>query len=185
VHMMPASQLPDRRSARSPVPPDLLEQLHPRPRHPQPPRRQQRRKDQNQGGAKIRDDTPPHHPAQVTTQAGPKFVTKTHPAGASSGDHTQAGDTISAPADHGSAPWSRALNASMCLRITSLGAVIWTSYRPRQPGCSPRPPSCPPCGPLTATAGATVLFSARGGPGLGRRQHPGRPHLRTFLGRRE
>ena len=59
MHMMPVSQLPDRRSARSPVPPDLLEQLHPRPRHPRPPRRQQRREDQNQGGAKIRDDTPP------------------------------------------------------------------------------------------------------------------------------
>ena len=41
-----------------PVPPDLLEQLHSRPRHPRPPRRQQRRDDQIQGEASIRDDNP-------------------------------------------------------------------------------------------------------------------------------
>jgi len=64
VHVMLCSQLPYRQPASPLVPPDLLKQLHPRPRHPRPPRRQQRRENQNQGGAKIRDDTPP------TTQRG-------------------------------------------------------------------------------------------------------------------
>ncbi|HUB42450.1 MAG TPA: hypothetical protein VMA72_26655, partial [Streptosporangiaceae bacterium] len=41
-----------------------------------------------QGGARIGDDTPPHHPAAITTQAGPESVKKNRRAGASSGDHT-------------------------------------------------------------------------------------------------
>ena len=45
-------------------------------------------RDQNRGGARIRDDTPPHHPGAITTRAGPEFTTKNEPAGATSGDHT-------------------------------------------------------------------------------------------------
>ena len=41
-----------------------------------------------QGGATIRDDTPPRHHAVITTQAGPESVKTTDLTGASSGDHT-------------------------------------------------------------------------------------------------
>jgi hypothetical protein len=67
-------QLPDRRPASPPVLPDLLEQLHTRPRHPDL-HAEQRRDDQIQGGATIRDDTPAHPSGAITTQAGPKFTT--------------------------------------------------------------------------------------------------------------
>jgi hypothetical protein len=74
-HRQAHRQLPDRGTPGPPVPPDLLEQLHTRPRHPRPPRRQQRREDQIQGGATIRDDTSAHPSGEITTQAGPKFAT--------------------------------------------------------------------------------------------------------------
>jgi hypothetical protein len=57
VHVMPVSELADREPLDPPVSPDLLEQLHSRPRHSRPPRRQHRREDRNHGGATIRDDT--------------------------------------------------------------------------------------------------------------------------------
>ena len=87
MHPMPIRQLPDRHLLIvSPVPPDLLEQLHSRPHHSRPPRRRQRRTDPNQGGANIRDDTlhppptasPPRrgqHSRRTTTQPGPTQVT--------------------------------------------------------------------------------------------------------------
>jgi hypothetical protein len=56
---------------------------------PGPPRRRHRRKNPTQDGAKIRDDTPTPPNSGITTQAEPKFATKTWPTGATSGDHTQ------------------------------------------------------------------------------------------------
>jgi hypothetical protein len=88
VHVMLVRELADRELLDPPVTPDLLEQLHPRPRHPDLHARQHRHGDRIRGGAEIRDDTPPHPRSEITTQVGPEFVTISVPAGASSGDHT-------------------------------------------------------------------------------------------------
>src|SRR6266581_2842678 len=83
-------QLPDRHPSGPPVPPDLLEQLHTRPRHPKPPRQPNRRKRSDPGwGHNSPDDTPAHPPGEITIQAGPKSATTTGQTGASSADHTQ------------------------------------------------------------------------------------------------
>jgi hypothetical protein len=57
MQAMPLGQLADRELLDPLVSSDLLEQLHPGPRHLRPPRRQHRRADRNGGGANIRDDT--------------------------------------------------------------------------------------------------------------------------------
>jgi len=86
VHPIPVGQLPDRRSLDPAVLPDLLKQLHSRPRHsrtsaPTTPTR----KSETRVGPELVTTRRPTTTA-VTTQAGPQFVKKDRPAGASSGD---------------------------------------------------------------------------------------------------
>ena len=58
-HMMPDRQLPDRHTSGPPVPPDLLEQLPPRPRHPD-----------------LRAD---NNDAKIRPTVGPQFATTRRP----------------------------------------------------------------------------------------------------------
>ena len=99
--VMPACQLPDRGSPGPAVFPDLLEQLHSRPRRSRtsaPPTSTQK-SEPWVGPEFVTTRRPP--PSGVTTRAGPESVKKTLPAAASSGDHTHArhgelGDAIAA-----------------------------------------------------------------------------------------
>jgi hypothetical protein len=70
MNAMPLSQFPNRQVFQSPIPTDLLEQLHARPRHFRPPRRQNRCEDRSQDGANICDDTPPHQQTRSPPRRG-------------------------------------------------------------------------------------------------------------------
>ena len=51
------------------------------------------RNDLNEGGAKIRDDTPPHPTGNDHHPMGPKLVKNNDQSGAKSGDHTHWADS--------------------------------------------------------------------------------------------
>src|SRR5262249_57338228 len=91
VHLMPTGQLPDRRALDPAVLPDLLEQLHSRPRHSRTsaPATSTQRSEPWVGPELVTTRRPP--PDAITTQAGPAFAKNNVPAGASSGDHTHGG----------------------------------------------------------------------------------------------